>query len=525
MVPLKNDTKDPSDPTGTYYCQVGDHLVDEVVWLEQITLGCKPCMIKMRDSIFKDCSYKPRLWSVTPTGIARVDETPPPQLPPSPFRPARSTPKTYIFKHQDWTCTQCGRSFDNAEAGFLNTVLGFVCKTCNHTRKMDGPKRTTVQRQADQLRENEERARQAQSSLERINTPAVSVEKHTGTQTKVRKATLFPGQTIIVTGTSATFIAEGDVPNGCNIVITGTATVTHVKGDVLPGGRIVATGTGTVVIVDGYVHDNGAVVATGTRATITHHGKGPCAHVLATGTNARMTDLGGKSKRVSVNDIEQMLIEKLQETTGITIGMEERKAVRAGAEAIAEAGATQEALEAAVERMEVIKARSALADKFGLEYPAEWLDAKAQMTPGTRKLMSRDRAKTYSIDEEEDGEEPVRQTLSCVGCGKQVLRPANWAANISRCGDCWRQYANDQGGYTIPAQLPDGGLIAAVQTHVDLPRNPKDGERAYVMSDNKLWRFEGKPMRSWVQVPLPTRKLDERPVSVGLRGDDDMLYL
>jgi hypothetical protein len=191
----------PNDPTGNFYCQIGDHLVDGVVWAEQIACGCVGCMIRMADQIEKDSGWRPRLWKVTPDGISLtgtsttnadtppvhfneagqrvplqtrpVEDKPVPEgyqrswrtesVPMSRARVAPSkkseavdftrynSPAAYVKKHQDWTCGQCRNIYDNTMGGYLTVREGrqeFVCKNCAGARKLGTSKTTEVQRRA-----------------------------------------------------------------------------------------------------------------------------------------------------------------------------------------------------------------------------------------------------------------------------------------------------------------------------------------------------------------------------------------
>jgi len=175
--------KPAPDTTGTFYCQVGNHIVDHVVWLETITLGCRPCMEKLGKSIATD-KWTPRLWAVGPDGIRRAADIPRPDLtPPKPKSfgdplsdslnasfsldyvhesPRRGSPRSYVKDHQDWTCSVCHRS-DDTMTGYYNSIMGYTCKRCTPT--IDHVDRVAGKR--DQVRfEHERRMREAHRRYE-----------------------------------------------------------------------------------------------------------------------------------------------------------------------------------------------------------------------------------------------------------------------------------------------------------------------------------------------------------------------
>jgi hypothetical protein len=131
----KTVTQRAPDVKGTFYCQAGDHIVDHIVWLETITLGCRPCMEKLGKEISRT-DWMPRLWSVTPAGTKRAKDIPHPRA------------EQYIREHQHWACVRCGRSRDTMD-GVYNTASGFICMRCvGPTHKLGQDKETLLQRAA-----------------------------------------------------------------------------------------------------------------------------------------------------------------------------------------------------------------------------------------------------------------------------------------------------------------------------------------------------------------------------------------
>lgn len=269
------------DVKGTFYCQAGDHIVDHIVWLETITLGCRPCMEKLGKEISRE-DWTPRLWAVTPEGTKRAKDIP--KSPPvkdftryqAPVKQARVSPFTcaeqYMLEHQDWSCTRCGASSDKMD-GVYNTASGFLCNKCRvyleeggknaKSRKIGQDRETALQRRR---REDHERriaiiARQAGSIPDE---PPV-VHKN-GTGVRIRMKDVIEGQEVSVTGTGSAILIDGDVGRKA---------------------RVIATGTGCQIVVTGVVHPFAKVIANGTGAKIQCGSVSGSALIQAKGTGAR----------------------------------------------------------------------------------------------------------------------------------------------------------------------------------------------------------------------------------------------
>ncbi|QZE10486.1 hypothetical protein SEA_SCOOBYDOOBYDOO_140 [Mycobacterium phage ScoobyDoobyDoo] len=114
----------------TFYCATGDHLVDEVIWLEQLALGCKNCMIKLRDTLTKDRDINMRFWRGNPDGTLT-------QISVDPQKPLMTNKTEAVAPTKgepEWICTVCSRSCESKQ-GYFNTAFGFVCKECAPTHK------------------------------------------------------------------------------------------------------------------------------------------------------------------------------------------------------------------------------------------------------------------------------------------------------------------------------------------------------------------------------------------------------
>lgn len=136
------DQEYAADVKGTFYCQAGDHIVDHIVWLETITLGCRPCMEKMGRAIGTD-EWLPRLWAVGEKGAVRARPIPPVAKASVPLK-----------SNTVWQCTTCKDTFPDSGQGFWNTKSGFICNRCQPTRKI-GQDRESVRQRIN--RQNNER--------------------------------------------------------------------------------------------------------------------------------------------------------------------------------------------------------------------------------------------------------------------------------------------------------------------------------------------------------------------------------
>lgn len=248
----KNDQPFTPTPAGTFYCQAGDHLVDSVVWLEQITLGCQPCMVKMREKIGSGLNM--RLWKVDPQGYRRVIEDKPASPPRSLVAQARKTPK----KAAPWRCNECRNFFDDLGEGYYNTGGGYTCKSCAGTQKLGRTAETALQRER----------RVERNQIKKIH--------RKGMNQTLRLSSVEQNHTIRLEGMNASIVVSGDV-----------------RGTVRTEGM-----NGTIHIM-GKIRTGAWVEANGMNSTIKHGGAEPDSTVAAIGMNASVQDLSTRSRKNS----------------------------------------------------------------------------------------------------------------------------------------------------------------------------------------------------------------------------------
>jgi hypothetical protein len=133
-----------------YYCIRGDHNVESVVWLEQLEMGCKPCMLKLRETLTKDRDVHMRLWRMTDDGLMVQVQPDGPDLPKEAAVPTTTAQKITTFRgdtlvsfpptaYQEvshWECTVCHRKSEDGTNGSYNTVAGWRCAACHPLRPM-----------------------------------------------------------------------------------------------------------------------------------------------------------------------------------------------------------------------------------------------------------------------------------------------------------------------------------------------------------------------------------------------------
>lgn len=332
---------------GVFYCQAGDHIVDSVVWLETITLGCRPCMEKLGLAISTE-TWMPRLWVVGSDGIKRAEDIPRP-------KPKASTPKTtsrgtalsYVRKHQDWTCAECYHSFDNAHQGFYNTARGFICKNCSGTVQMDQSKMTRNQLLAKAAEERQRRiVRRKAEQIEESKAQAIRKSMHERVQA------MQPARHIAEAGTGKS-VRLAEVAQGQHVSVTGTGSSIIIDGDVGSEATVVATGTGCSIMIQGHVHRGATVQATGTGCVLSYSTREEYSQVQAHGTGA----------------VVQGKVENRDQA--------------------------QQA------------AREALAQKYDLPYASDWLDAKISMAPMVEQLREKMYVCTCARCGKRDEDNPV----------------------------------------------------------------------------------------------------------------------
>lgn len=471
------------DARGTFYCQTGDHIVDSAVWLESITLGCRPCMEKLGLAIATE-DWLPRLWSVGPEGtrLAKPIERPKPkkqwyespdlaratpERSRNPFATSdyRGKPVKRVTERQEWECARC-HSLDDRMDGFYNTVEGYVCKKCNGVAikgedRPDLKKRLTLlemkrreerlnqkkmlENHADLIRKarrslspyaeaEHEMLRRMERSMQLDSLRSKADHSQHGTGASVRLAEVKPGQRVTVSGTGSRMIIDGDVGEGAILS---------------------ASGTGTNIMIGGHVGQDATVMANGTGARVTYKTRAQQSQVQAHGTGANVS--------------------------GKVI-------------ADAEVSAEQQV------------ARADLARKYGLPYPDNsdsweqfdlWMGAKEKMAPAVEKLQG----KLY--------------VCTCVRCGKRdvenpVLGGGEALDRGYKCLDCIQVVSK------LDSRVPQHrrelllGISKVNDLHVvrDLGQlndvSKKSNMVAYLLPADQLFRYsEG----TWTQVPMPAKKV------------------
>lgn len=415
------------DAKGTFYCQAGDHIVDHVVWLETITLGCRPCMEKLGLSIATE-DWTPRLWTVGPDGIKRAEPirkpkkpapkkaTPPPASR-NPFsetsRRRRGSPRQYVAEHQDWTCSECHNTDDKMD-GYYNTERGYVCKRCTgNGTKLGQDKLTDLQRSRRERRLREEKIIQRQSADLYIDVPP----PHTGTITR--------------TGTGSSVQVAEVLPEQ-HIRVTGTGGSVFVTGDVGEGAVISCTGTGASVTVRGHIHEGVTIECVGTGASVTYNTREEYSQVQAHGTGARVK--GTVKNRRDDNSVRQ--------------------------------------------------AREQLAKKYGLDPQFaqfdEWMAAKEAMAPAVEQLSKKlyvctcVRCGKYDVDNPVlGGASALDASYLCGGC-------IHTKSSLSKLGGIPLDRIGDL------ARLTE---LSVVDTPSDLPKKGREGDHVYVKSVDWLFTW------------------------------------
>ena len=463
------------DAKGTFYCQTGDHIVDHAVWLESITMGCRPCLEKLGLAISTE-DWLPRLWAVGPEGtkLAKPIKRPEPKrqwfenpTPPKggagvspatkvPFGLTRPrTAKAYVAQHQDWTCRQCHRSYDTMD-GFYNNSLGFICKKCNGTVKMDSSQSTTAQREAraaaDRQRKMIERQHEQIDNMRKRRAEEVAKNKlraamsddftRYGAPTLPRNPfSAGGGENISRSGTGTT-VRLARIEAGQRVAVSGTGSSIIVDGDVGAGAIVSANGTGTKIMIHGHVGRDAVVHAEGTGSRITYKTRDQRSQVQAHGTGASVEG------KVLADDLSA----------------EQRKA------------------------------RAEMALKYDLPYDHDWLDAKIKMAQSVDHLQ----AKLY--------------VCTCVRCGKRdtdnpVLGGSAALDAQYKCTDCIKAVSAQQSH--IPdhrlAQLVRVKGLRTVSTMDHLGDHRVHPGYTYVSKSDQL--FKG-TREAWTQVPMPSAVAD-----------------
>ncbi len=438
------------DVKGTFYCQAGDHIVDHTVWLETITLGCRPCMEKLGRSISTE-DWTPRLWVSTPEGTKRAEDIPPLPKPAAPTRSKtkktwRGTPLSYIAEHQDWTCSVCHQTRDKMD-GFYNTATGFTCQECTPSTPMDDSQTSTsmriarartraeaeealrhkkiIRRQSDQIFDTDP-LKQALSAVTYTQGVANSVAK-SGHNAVIDLPSVAPGQRVEVTGHNGAI---------------------RITGDVGAGARVIATGHNANIKIGGHVWQNAVVEARGHNATVRYQTREYSAHVQAEGHNGVVR--GRAEPRKLPNQAEQ--------------------------------------------------ARAELARKYNLPYPEDsdsfeqfdmWMGAKEKMASSVGQLQ----AKMF--------------VCTCVRCGKlDVDNPVLGGSEILnaqyKCSDCIQ--ARSRPGIPAHRQEDLSRLtnLQVLQSVAHLPRSGRVGDHIYLAEVDKLYSWLDSSY-GWVQVSMPSR--------------------
>ncbi|ACH62142.1 hypothetical protein MYRNA_141 [Mycobacterium phage Myrna] len=450
---LLEQLEEENTPKPTFFCATGDHIVDEVIWLEQIALGCKPCMLKLRDTLTKDRDITMRLWKGNPDGTLTQIPADPEKKPlptktsattPAKTAARRRGPKEYIREHQDWTCTQCGRGFDTAQDGFYNTMTGFVCKRCAGTAIKGGKPVGGLTAHKAEQRVKSRVADGGPYTVDKVNVAAGEVVKASGGRTSIR--------------------IRGDVGPGALVKASGGNCRIIIDGDVYQNATVMASGGSGEIIVKGYIYDYAIVKASGGSCRVNHHGHAATAQVKASGGSATVSDLsGGRDEDAGPRDFTRYQAPGPIATT---------KRQWADAESFA----NNRGDDPLTRYLHEITAPS----------------IQDQLNDVTQKRIKRNQ----EIAERNGQGDFIIPT--CVECG--LLDPENpvagWTKNPPgyKCAVCLSG--------STPDQAKRSYRKWRVQSRKDLPKSPQDRETYYVIDDNEVltW-FDG----TWVRVLIPNR--------------------
>lgn len=507
---VANEPEAPaSDATGTFYCQAGDHIVNSVVWLETITLGCRPCMEKLgRDISTKE--WMPRLWSVGPGGTRRAADIPKPKpiiVQPakesnSPFAKdpffrsrannlSKANPKKYISEHQDWTCARCARSYDDTTQGFYNSVEGFVCNLCQpiaipggtnqSKRQQDSTRRAKiVERQSEQIEKARAKAAiesEAKQFQEAIHPLQQAMDAIHGT---IQAAWGLPGvimgnETVVPDHKKA---LNWEVRDGM-VVVDADAAIEATRRASVP---IKKTGHNAAIVIEGDVIGSQVVECVGHNARITIQGDvGSEARVVADGHNATI-EIHGHVHR-------DAFVEARGHNAEVSYGTRDQSAyVQAEGHNGKVRGRVVD--QKTTPRPDQQQARADLAATYGLPYKNhldEW-DAyfNALETPSRGMYV-----------------------CTCVRCGKYdtsnpVMGGSKALDAQYKCAEClqspreWPKHRD--------AVLRNMTNLATVRTKAKMPKKGKVGEWVYVASTDQIftWMDGQGDLFGWVQVSMPS---------------------
>jgi hypothetical protein len=450
------------DAKGTFYCQAGDHIVDSVVWLETITLGCRPCMENLGRHIATDI-WTPRLWSVGPEGIRRAADIPRPDLTPekpterpteTPRKsksPLRGSPREYVKEHQDWTCSVCHRS-DDTMSGYYNTATGYTCKRCTPTMLNKEQREQNYQTYIERRDALEHKRETEHARKERAESTARSITRQ-GSDSALELEEVLPGQRVTNQGAYSRITIRGDVGEGATVIAQG--------GDCR-------------IVVKGHIHKNATVVAQGGNASIQFNTRDPDSRVEAQGGGSSVQ---GRSTTVLPSTVSASLEKKLREFDT---------------------------------KMAAIKqehARKELARTYGMEYNHPWVEAKLKMAEDVENLRER------------------VWVCNCVRCGKwdsALGGDVDSHAN-HMCEDCRTSVRAVQYPPHRRALL---STIHNLETVIDRKCRPEEGNSGdwvYCMREDQLftWVENQRPGFGWVQVSLlsAAKEKDHDHVWVQKHGD------
>lgn len=465
-------------PKNTYYCTAGDHLVDDVVWLEQVALGCKPCMLELRKKLTDGMGYSMRLWKSTADGtLALVNE----EEPKSYVVPSTSNVPVEDGNSLDWVCAVCNDRFKGNE-GTYNTEAGWRCKKCHPTRKLGQSSQTPLQRElarqearggprnrAEYMALNEliEHTRKAESERAAALDEAYQrqmrrrkLESLTSHYT-VDRTSLSAGQTVQVAGSNRSVRIRGDVGAKSRVVVDGSNAEIIIDGDVKPGARVTVRGSNAEITIGGHIHEYARVTAQGSNATINHRGCSAEAKVIAQGSNSSVTE--SRQSYDAHSDFGELRGDDFAQMPGPI--------------------ATSKADWVAAQD----KATVADFDEFD-----NWFVntlKTAQQVPGFIHGGLKDETSPFIM-------------ATCTACG--LIDTENPIAG------------RVPPGYRCQVCLAGGTLEAAterhrnwrVQTRTHLPKNPEQRETYYVVDENVVLTWFGS---DWVRVAIPNRETrDER---------------
>ncbi|ASZ74719.1 hypothetical protein KHO57_gp185 [Mycobacterium phage Phabba] len=465
----------------SFYCATGDHIVDEVIWLEQIALGCRPCMIKLRETLTKDRDITMRLWKGNPDGTLTQIPADPEKKPlptktsvTTPARQAakRRGPKDYIREHQDWTCNRCGKGFDTAEDGFYNTAEGFVCKKCNGVAIKGGPPVSGLTKNTP---------RQGAKTYESV--------KADGGPYSVDKMSVGAGEVVKASGGRKSIRIRGDVGPGALVKASGGNCRIIIDGDVYQNATITASGGSCEIIVKGYIYDYAIVKASGGSCRVNHHGHAATAKVTATGGSATITDLGGNRD----SDGGAVDFTRYQAPGPIATTKQDWAIAERGVVHVSEDPLTQ-----ALQAIQFAQTVSSETDE---------MDSYFSSLRGDDTLQDQLNGVVKQRMERQSLREPADQSkfflATCVECG--LLDDQNPVAGWDRQPPGYKCQVCLSG--STPDQAKRSYRKWRVQSRRDLPKAPKDRETYYVIDDNEVltW-FDG----TWVRVLIPNRATVDR---------------